>query len=354
MATTPATAEVQRPPEEDEGGRWWQSPIAQMVWRRALLGILTLVLIAVIVYFATTVLPGDAATAILGQSATPARIAKVEAELGLDEPLLTRFVDWFGNAIHGDFGNSLSAAAPVGSHGGASKEAVTTLVNEKLLNSVVLIGVTAIVSTLLGILAGMYAAFRRDGIFDTGGSVVALVASALPEFVVAIFVVMLFAVNVFDWFPALSLLPPGESILSHLNMLVLPVLALVIVTTPYVFRMTRGAMIEVLDTDYVEFARMKGVSPRKIAFRHALPNALAPVIQVVGLNLLYLAGGIVLVEAIFSYPGVGLALVEAINGRDVPTIQYIVLMLAVFYVILNIVTDVGVLLVTPRRRYPRS
>jgi peptide/nickel transport system permease protein len=353
MVSNPATVEVQRPPEEDEGGRWWQSPIARMVWKRALLGVFTLVLIAVIVYFATTVLPGDAATAILGTTATPARVAKLKAELGLDEPLLTRFVDWFGHAIRGDFGNSLSAAAPVGSQGGSSKAAVTTLVNEKLLSSAVLIGVTAIVSTLLGILAGMYAAFRRDGVFDTGGSTAALVASALPEFVVAIFVVMLFAVNVFDWFPALSLLPPGESILDHLNMLVLPVLALVIVTTPYVFRMTRGAMIEVLDTDYVEFARMKGVSPRRIAFRHALPNALAPVIQVVGLNLLYLAGGIVLVEAIFSYPGVGLALVEAINGRDVPTIQYIVLLLAVFYVILNIVTDVGVLLVTPRRRYPR-
>lgn len=352
MAT--AAPEVERPPEASEGGRWWQSPIAQMVWRRALLGVLTLVLIAVIVYFATTVLPGDAATAILGQSATPARVAKVKAELGLEEPVVKRFFEWIGNAVTGDFGNSLSAAAPVGAHGAAAKEAVTTLVNEKLLNSVILIAVTAVVSTLIGILAGMYAAFRRDGVFDTGGSIVALVASALPEFVVAIFVVMLFAVNVFDWFPALSLLPPGTSILDQPKMLVLPVLALVIVTTPYVFRMTRGAMIEVLDTDYIEFARMKGVSPRKIAFRHALPNALAPVIQVVGLNLLYLAGGIVLVEAIFSYPGVGLALVEAINGRDVPTIQYIVMLLAVFYVLLNIVTDVCVLLVTPRRRYPRS
>lgn len=327
-----------------------------MIVRRALLGILTIILIAVIVYFATTVLPGDAATAILGQSATPARIAQVRHELGLEQPVLQRFWHWGTHAITGDFGNSLSAAAPVDSigTGTSSKEAVTTLVNEKLLNSAVLIAATAIISTLIGILAGMYAAFRRDGIFDTGGSIVALVASALPEFVVAIFVVMLFAVNVFGWFPALSLLPPGASILSKPEMLVLPVLALVIVTTPYVFRMTRGAMIEVLDADYIEFARMKGVSPRRIAFRHALPNALAPVIQVVGLNLLYLAGGIVLVEAIFSYPGAGRALVEAINGRDVPTIQYIVMLLAVFYVILNIFTDVCALMVTPRRRYPRT
>lgn len=328
-------------------------PIRSMVVRRLLLGVGTLFFIAVIVYFATTVLPGDAATAILGQTATPARLAKVRAELGLDQPVLERFWHWLSNAATGDFGYSLGTAAPVGSRGQETHEAVTGLVNNRLWNSAVLIGVTAVVSTLLGILAGVYAAFRRDGFFDTVGSIAALVSSALPEFVVAIFVVMLFAVNVFTALPALSLLPSGASILSNPEMLVLPVVSLVIVVTPYVFRMTRGAMIEVLDTDYIEFARLKGVSPARIAFSHGLPNALPAVIQVVGLNLLYLAGGIVLVEAIFSYPGIGVALVEAINGRDVPTIQYIVMVLAVFYVILNIVTDVGVLLVTPRKRYPR-
>jgi peptide/nickel transport system permease protein len=165
--------------------------------------------------------------------------------------------------------------------------------------------------------------------------------------------VLLFATGVFTWFPAISVLEPGQSILSEPDKLVLPVLALVIVVTPYMFRMTRGAMIEALDSDYVEFARMKGVSTARIAFRHALPNALPPIIQVVGLNLLFLAGGIVLVEAIFNFPGIGSMLVAAINGRDVNEIQYIVILLAVFYVLLNIITDVCVLLVTPRRRYPR-
>jgi peptide/nickel transport system permease protein len=324
-----------------------------MVIRRSLLGVLTMVLIAIIVYAATLVLPGDAATAILGQSATPERIAELRHELGLDKPVLERFLDWAGGAVQGDFGNSLGLAAPVGSRGEASTASVTSLAGERLGNSAVLIAATAIVSTFLGVLMGMFAAFRRDGVFDTVASVLALVASALPEFVVAIFVVIVFAINVFTWFPAISVLPAGTSILEEPDKLVLPVLALVIVVTPYVFRMARGAMIEVLDSDYVEYARLKGASPARVAFRHALPNALAPVIQVVGLNLLYLAGGIVLVEAIFNFPGIGLLLVNAISGRDVPVIQFIVLLLALFYVVLNILTDVAVLLVTPRKRYPR-
>jgi peptide/nickel transport system permease protein len=328
-------------------------PITAMIIRRALLGVLTIVMIAIIVYAATTVIPGDAATAILGHSATPTRVEKLRIELGLDEPLLTRFWNWATGAIHLDFGNSLGEAAPATSRGTEASNSVTSLAGERLENSAVLVLIVAVISTVLGLLTGVYAAYRRDGFFDTVGSVISLIASALPEFVVAIFCVLLFATSLFTWFPAISVLEPGVSILSEPEKLVLPVLALVIVVTPYMFRMTRGAMIEALDSDYVEFARMKGVSTWRIAFRHALPNALPPIIQVVGLNLLFLAGGIVLVEAIFSYPGIGLMLVNAINGRDVPEIQYIVILLAVFYVILNIVTDVCVLLVTPRRRYPR-
>jgi peptide/nickel transport system permease protein len=329
-------------------------PILSMVVRRLLLGVLTIAMIAIIVYAATLVIPGDAATAILGHNATPAKIAALRGELGLNEPILSRFLHWAGHAVRLDFGNSLGEAAPVNSQGVAASNSVTSLASERLENSAVLVGITAIVSTVLGLLTGIYAAYRRDGLFDTVGSVLALIASALPEFVVAIFCVILFATSVFTWLPAISVLPPGVSILDEPEKLILPVLALVIVVTPYMFRMTRGAMIEALDSDYVEFARMKGASTMRVAFRHALPNALAPIIQVIGLNLLYLAGGIVLVEAIFNYPGIGLMLVNAITGRDVPEIQYIVILLAVFYVILNIVTDVCVLLVTPRRRYPRS
>jgi peptide/nickel transport system permease protein len=220
-------------------------------------------------------------------------------------------------------------------------------------NSAVLVAVSAIVSTLLGIVLGIVAAFRRDGIFDTLASVVSLIANALPEFVVGIFVVMLLGINVFQIFPAVSILPAGTYIWQQPNKLVLPVLTLVIVTAPYVFRMMRGAMIEALSSDYVEAARLRGVGGIRLAVRHAFPNALAPVVQVIGLNLLYLAGGIVLVETVFDFPGLGSALVNAVDGRDVPVIQFTVLVLAVFYVVLNILTDVAVLLVTPRKRYPR-
>jgi peptide/nickel transport system permease protein len=330
-----------------------QRPITAMIIRRSLLGVLTIVLIAIIVYAATTVIPGDAATAILGNQATPNRIEKLRIELGLDEPVLTRFWDWATNAIQLDFGNSLSGGVASTQVEQVESVSVTALAGERIGNSVVLVAAAAIISTILGLITGIYAAYRRDGFFDTVGSVISLIASALPEFVVAIFCVLLFATSVFTWFPAISVLEPGVSILSEPEKLVLPVLALVIVVTPYMFRMTRGAMIEALDSDYVEFARMKGASTTRIAFRHALPNALPPIIQVVGLNLLFLAGGIVLVEAIFTFPGLGLLLVESIGSRDVPTIQYIVILLAVFYVALNIVTDVCVLLATPRRRYPR-
>lgn len=317
-------------------------PIRTMLIHRLLLGIVTIVLIAILVYAATLVLPGDAATAILGVTATPARLAQLRTQLGLDQPLFTRFGHWAAHAVQGDFGNSLSAG-----------RSVTSLVLPRMVNSAVLVAATAIVATALGAGVGAYAGYRRDGWFDSIASVMGLVASALPEFVVAIFVVMMFSVNVFAWFPAVSILPPGSYIWSSVNKLILPTMTLVIVTSPYVFRMMRAAMIEALGSDYVETARLKGAGPVRVAVRHALPNALAPVIQASGLNLLYLAGGIVLVETVFNFPGVGSSLVQAVTGRDVPTIQFIVLILAVFYVLLNIATDVAVLLVTPRKRFPR-
>jgi peptide/nickel transport system permease protein len=320
-----------------------QHPIRTLVVRRLLLGVVTVVLIAILVYAATIVLPGDAATSILGNGATPQRLAQVRSELGLDQPVLTRFADWATNAVQGDFGTSLTPSAP----------SATSLVLPRLANSAVLLFVSALFASLIGVLLGIYAALHRDGKFDTVASVIGLAAAALPEFVIAIFVVMLFSVNVFQVFPAVSILPPGSHIWDEPNKLVLPALALIIVTAPYVFRMMRGAMIESLSSDYVEMARLKGVGERRLALRHALPNALPPVIQVIGLVVLYLAGGIVLVEVVFNFPGIGSQLVEAVGSRDVPVIQFTVILLAIFYVVLNIATDVIVLLVTPRKRYPR-
>lgn len=312
-----------------------------LIWRVPL-GVLSVVFVAVLTYVATQVLPGDAATSILGQSATPERLAIVRRQLGLDQPFLTGIWHWASGLVQGDFGTSL-----------VQGRSVSAVVGPRLGNSIALVVVTAVVSTLIGVVGGVLAAHYKDKWFDDVTSTVALAASALPEFVVGVLVVLVFAVGVFHWFPAVSILPPSERIWDEPDKLVLPVLTLVIVTTPYMFRMVRAATIEALQSDYAEVAELKGVSSRRLLFGHALPNAVAPAVQVFGLNVLYLAGGIVLVETVFQYPGIGLSLVSAIQSRDVPVIQFLVVLLAIFYVALNILTDVVVLLATPRRRAPR-
>lgn len=317
-------------------------PVRSLVVSRVITGLVSVFVISIIVYAATVVLPGDAATAILGQQATPERLAALRTQLHLDQPPITGYLDWVTSALRGDFGKSLTQGLPV-----------WDIVGPRLANSIVLIALTAIISTIAGVLLGMWAAARRDSLIDHSLSVSALVASALPEFVIAVFVVMVFAVTVFAWFPAVSILPEGEHIWNEPVKLVLPVFALVLVVTPYVFRMFRASLIEALNSDYVEVATLKGASTSRLLFGHALPNALAATIQVVGLNLLYLAGGIALVETVFQFPGIGLALVAAITDRDVPMIQFLVVLLAIAYVLLNITTDLAVLLVTPRKRLPR-
>jgi peptide/nickel transport system permease protein len=317
-------------------------PIRSLLVQRLLTGVVSVVVISIVVYAATLVLPGDAATAILGQQATPERLVELRHQLHLDQSAISGYLSWAKAALHGDFGTSLTQRAPV-----------WDLMAPRLANSIVLIVATAIISTVLGVLLGMWAAARRDSWVDHSLSVTALVASSLPEFVVAVFVVMVFAVTMFAWFPAVSILPEGEHIWNEPNKLVLPVVALVIVVTPYVFRMFRASLIEAMSSDYVEVATLKGASTRRLLFGHALPNSLAATIQVIGLNLLYLAGGIALVETVFQYPGIGLSLVASITDRDVPVIQFLVVLLAIAYVFLNVATDVAVLLVTPRRRLPR-
>ena len=297
--------------------------------------------VTVIVYFATLVLPGDAAQAILGQQATPDRLRELREQLGLDKPVMTRFFEWLLGLLRGDFGVSLTGRQPV-----------WDLVAPRLANSAVLVLITAVVSTVVGVGLGAWAAGRRDKPVDHVLSVLALVASALPEYIVGVFVVLWLGIKA-KLFPAISVLPPDTGIWQQPSKLVLPTLTLVIVVVPYVLRMSRASLLEALDSDYAEVARLKGVGPGRLLLRHAAPNAMAPTIQVIGLNLIYLAGGIVLVETVFQFPGVGLALVDAISNRDVPVIQFLVILLSTFYVVLNVVTDVAVLLVTPRRRFPR-
>jgi peptide/nickel transport system permease protein len=313
-----------------------------MVVRRGALGVLTLFLVSIVVFAATVILPGNAAYAVLKNSATPERIRAVEAQLHLNRPAVVQYWTWITGVFHGDFGNSL-----------ANGESVSHLIGMRIENSAVLVLLAGVLGTVIALALGILAAARRDGWLDNSVSVASLAITALPEYVVAIVLVMVFASNVFHWLPAISVIPPGEPAWSDLSMLVLPVATLVIVIVPYIFRMMRGAMIEALESDYVEMANLKGVHRLRVLLVHSLPNAIAPTIQVIGLSFLYLAGGIVVVEYVFNYPGIGQGLVNAVSDRDIPVIQFTVLVLAAFYVFMNILTDVVALWVTPRRRLPR-
>jgi peptide/nickel transport system permease protein len=224
----------------------------------------------------------------------------------------------------------------------------------RLVNSAVLVAVSGVIGTLLGVVLGAIAAFYKDSIFDHVSAVVNLAVTSLPEFVVAIALIFLFSTVVFHVLPAVSLLQPGTYAWSQPRLLILPVTTLVVMVVPYIQRMMRAAMVEALESDYVEMARLEGLRAWRITFIHALPNAIAPTIQVIGLNFLYLAGGIVIVEQVFNFPGIGQGLVSAVENRDIPTVQLIVVILAAFYVFVNILTDVIALLASPRRLHGRS
>jgi peptide/nickel transport system permease protein len=317
-------------------------PIGDLVARRAVIGVLTLFAVSLVVFWATEILPGNAAAVILGRNATPDRLRALEAQLHLNQSRIDQYWAWLSGLFTGHLGHSL-----------VNQEPVWGFVEPRLINSAVLVLVAGLIGALVGVGLGAVSALRKDGLFDHVTSVVALAVTSLPEFVVAISLIILFSTVVFHLLPAVSLLPPGVYAWSQPELLILPVATLVIVIVPYTMRMMRAAMIEALESDYVEMARLKGVPERQIVLRHALPNAIAPTIQVIGLNFLYLAGGIVVVEYVFNYPGVGQGLVSAVNNRDVPVIQLIVIVLAAFYVFMNIVTDVIALLATPRRRIAR-
>jgi peptide/nickel transport system permease protein len=317
-------------------------PIALLVRRRLAIGVLTLLLVSVVVFVATEVLPGNAAYAILGRNANPARVRALEAALHLNRGLVDQYWAWISGVFSGRLGNSLLNGQPVWG-----------LIEPRLVNSAFLVLVTGVIGSLLGMALGALAAVRKDGWFDHIMSVVLLAATSLPEFVVAIGLIIVFATVVWHLLPGVSLLPPGTYAWSEPQLLILPAATLVIVIVPYTMRMMRAAMVEALESDYVEMARLKGVPGWRIVLIHALPNAIAPTIQVIGLGFLYLAGGIVVVENVFDFPGIGQGLVDAVNGRDIPVIQFTVVVLAAFYIVMNTLTDVIALMATPRRRIAR-
>jgi peptide/nickel transport system permease protein len=318
-------------------------PIGKLLVQRGAIGIVTLFVVSVVVFLATEVLPGNAAYAVLGHAATPTAVHAIEVQLHLNRSIFDQYGSWISGVLTGHLGKSLANQLPVWGQ-----------VSPRLINSAILVAVSGIIGSILGVVTGAIAALRKDSKFDHISAVLNLAVTSLPEFVVAIGLIVLFSTVVFHLLPAVSLLPPGTYAWSQPKLLILPVATLVIIIVPYIQRMMRAAMVETLESDYVEMARLEGLKPWRVTFIHALPNAIAPTIQVIGLNFLYLAGGIVIVEDVFNFPGIGQGLVSAVESRDIPTIQLIVVILAAFYVFMNILTDVIALLASPRRLLGRS
>ena len=314
--------------------------IAGFVVRRLLLGVLVLFLVSLVVFAATQALPGDPARSILGRTATPASLKALREQLGLSGSVLSQYVDWITGLLHGDAGNSLAAQEPV-----------SDLLGDKVVNSAFLVFLSGIISIPISIAIGSYAALRRDRTFDVTSSLTTLVFAALPEFVVGISLVVIFSTTVFTGFlPAITIIPPGGRPWDDMQAMILPTATLVLAVTPYVVRIMRASMIEVLESDYVEMARLKGLPERTVIVRHALPNALGPTFQVIAINLAYLAGGVIVVEYVFNYAGIGGALRDAVSTQDLPVVQALAMLIAAVYVVLNLMADIATILVTPRLR----
>jgi peptide/nickel transport system permease protein len=313
--------------------------LTSLIVRRLALGVLTLFLISLVVFAAVLALPGDAATAILGRDATPERVAALRDQLNLNDSVVSQYLSWIGGVVTGSFGDST-----------ATQEPVSELLSDRVANTAFLVFVAAVVAIPLSIGIGVWTAMRRDRPVDHVISNSSLVLAALPEFVIGIGLILLFATTVFHWFPAVSLLAPDERAWSDPKVVLLPAATLILAVTPYISRIMRGSMIEVLESEYVTMARLKGLPERTVIWRHAVPNAIVPAIQVTALQLAWMAGGVVVVEFVFSYPGIGSAFIDAVDNRDMPVVQTITMLAAAIYVVLNLLADLATIAVTPRLR----
>lgn len=310
----------------------------QMIALRLAGGLGVLFVVSLIVFGALEVMPGDLAEEILGQSATPETVAALRAELGLDRPAGERYVEWISDMARGDFGRSLANDRPI-----------LELISERLDNTLILAVVSACISVPLALGLGILAALYRNSIFDRVVNIFALGSTSVPEFLIAYFLIVIFSVQ-FSLLPALSNVSPSMEFAERLKLTLLPALTLTFAVLAHMMRMTRAAIINLLSRPYVEMAHLKGMSAARVILVHALPNALAPIINVVILNLAYLIVGVVVVEVVFVYPGLGQLLVDSVSKRDMPVVQAACLIFAVTYTLLNLLADILSTLVDPRHR----
>jgi peptide/nickel transport system permease protein len=322
--------------------------ILRTVLQRLGLGVITLFIVSFLISAAMALLPSDFAQSILGQAATPDTVKVFREEIGLDRPFVVRYADWVGGIVKGDFGKSYAGAGSLS----GNRRAVADLIVPRLKNTLFLAAMTALFAVPLALVLGMLAALYRNSLFDRTVNVVTLTAISSPEFFLA-YVLMFFFVSLWPIFPSLARVSPNTSFLDRVYYCALPSLALMLVIIAHMMRMTRAAIINLLSSPYIEMARLKGISPRQIIFHHALPNAWAPIANVVAINLAYLVVGVVVVEFVFVYPGIGKLMVDSVIRKDVPVVQGCALIFAATYILLNLAADIVSIVTNPRLLHPR-
>jgi peptide/nickel transport system permease protein len=315
--------------------------MTQMVIRRILIGFATLWVVSIIVFIATNILPGDVAQIRLGQSATPETLAALRAELGLDQPWYIRYFSWLGNMAIGDLGISKA--------GGATIE---SLIGGRIGNTMTMAGLVALISIPVSVALGLWAAMHPGTWLDRIVTFGTLSLISVPEFFIATVLVLVLAVNL-HWLPSTAYLTGNESFLELLRALAMPLLTLVIVVSAQMIRMTRAGILNVMSSPYIEMAILKGVPRKRIILRHALFNAIGPIVNVIALNLAYLVSGVVIVETIFAYPGLAKLMVDGVQTRDLPLVQACAMIFCSTYVVLIIIADVASILSNPRLRNPK-
>ncbi|HBF28449.1 ABC transporter permease [Rhizobium sp.] len=312
--------------------------VLSLVLNRLAIAVITLVIVSILVFIATTFLPGDTATMLLGQAATPEAVAGLRKAMHLDEPAVWRFLQWVVGMFHGDLGKSYANNLPI-----------TQLISDRLMNSMKLAGITSLVAVPLALTLGITSAIMRGSLYDRIVTVLTIGVISVPEFMIATSAVLVFAVYL-KWLPALSFANEVHDFAGFVRVYAMPVLTLTFGVSAQMIRMTRAAVIETLDTPYIEMALLKGASRRRIVLRHALPNALGPIVNSMALALSYLLGGVIIVETIFNYPGIAKLMVDAVSTRDLPLIQSCAMIFCLGYLALITAADIIAILSNPRLR----
>lgn len=321
-------------------------PVLKTVLQRLGLGLLTLFVVSVLIFASLEMLPGGFAQAILGQGATPETVAAFNHQLGLDRPATVRYFEWIWNVLHGDFGYSYAGA------GGSIKQSVSGIIAPRLYNTFFLAIMTAIFAVPLALFLGIMAALYRNSFFDRAVNGITLTTIATPEFFIAYLLMFFFAIKL-KWFPSLSTVSDSTSFGEHIYRAALPAITLTLVIVAHMMRMTRAALINLLASPYMEMARLKGVSQRDAIIQHALPNAWAPIATVIAFNLAYLVVGVVVVEVVFVYPGIGQLMVDSVSSRNMPVVQACALIFAATYILLNLSADIVSIVTNPRLLHPK-